>query len=92
MTFNERIIREDNPGGEIYGEPYLYSIHEVYYENDGTIIGWRERPVNPMVTDADINDKTPTIALAMRNYLTRMLKATEKPILKIVDNKLVEIE
>ena len=39
MGWNYRILRTSHPEGQV-----TYSIHEVYYSKDGTIVGWTQDP------------------------------------------------
>ena len=43
MVWNHRVLRKPHPNGTV-----TYHIHEVYYEDDGCIVGWTEEPVTPM--------------------------------------------
>jgi len=91
MYWNHRIVRTPNPGGEAFDEPYMYQIHEVHYNQEDKIIGWTEEQ-SPMITDASLDETSPTVNEAMKVHLERMIRASEKPILEVRDNKLVEID
>ena len=83
-TWEYRIIRHEGPFSIIPGEPeWWYGIHEVYYdEGSQHPTSWTQNPV--VVISNDLS--------GMQWILQRMLEALAKPTLKIVDNKLVEVQ
>ncbi len=60
-------------------ESESFSIHEVYYENNKPTM-WTENPVS--IVGDDLNQ--------LSNSFSWMQKAFSKPILKVLDGKLVE--
>lgn len=76
-NWNYRVVRK--PG--FANEPY-YEIHEVYYNEDGTIKYWSSDPMTPF-------GETPE---ELELDVTRMLKAFIRPLLKLVDDLLKEVE
>lgn len=67
MTWNYRVLRKQ------YVESGItqYSIHEVYYDEDGEIKGWTADPVEP-------HGET---LVELKEDLTCFIKALEKPVL-----------
>lgn len=61
---------------EIEYENVSYSIHEVYYDEDGSITMWSQSPISPF-GDGDWRD--------LKADLEYMLEACSKPILKKSD-------
>ena len=47
MSWNYRVVREMHRVGDTDEEYPSYTIREVYYDEDGTIKGWTERPCHP---------------------------------------------
>lgn len=74
MSWNYRIIRY--PATEV--SPF--AIHEVYYDAEGRATSWSETPIAPLGDNL----------LELRAEVEYMLEAFEKPVLTIVDDKLVE--
>ena len=74
MTWNKRIIRRDHPMG------VTFSIHEVFYDNEGEIDGWTAEPVG--LDGNDLDD------LKLDFFLTA--NAFLKPVLVEVGDTLVE--
>ena len=76
MTWNYRVIRAEDEGGP------CYALHEVIYSDDGGIQGWTADPVH-VISET---------ARGMFWVLSVMTEALGKPVLKIVGDKLEEIE
>lgn len=77
MYWNYRIIRFQNPNGETYHE-----VHEVYYGKDHIPHSWSaSRNLLAFEKVEDIKGAYENIA-----------KAFEKPVLEVVDGKLLEIK
>lgn len=81
LGWNYRVIRK-----QVEIDYYQYEIHEVYYDDDGTIESWTEQPIAPFGESF----------LELQNDLNYMAKATQKPILEekeiAGELKLVEIK
>lgn len=45
MSWNYRVTSRTIPGSEIAKEQTLYSIREVYYAYEGTILSYTDRPI-----------------------------------------------
>lgn len=66
--WNYRVCREQE--GEWDGHPqYLYSIREVYYEEDGTVQGWSAEP-RPALGDC-VDDLAETLKLMLADLYRR---------------------
>lgn len=76
MTWNYRVIRTEDDGGP------CYAIHEVIYGDSGNIEGWTADPVHVLSETAR----------GLFWVLSVMTEALGKPVLKIVGDKLEEIE
>ena len=48
MSWNYRVIQTDDASGEPY-----HAIHEVYYDNDGTLISYSAEPTPVVAFDGD---------------------------------------
>jgi len=78
--WNHRILRQETTlGTETFA---TYALHEVYYDDDGKPGSWTEQPV------AIVGDDFKSAA---ETYL-RMSNAFMKPVLAVVDDKLVETD
>lgn len=44
MSWNYRVLRHSHKS--MHGDEHYYSIHEVYYEKDGSIHAWSANPVS----------------------------------------------
>lgn len=66
MSWNYRVYTHEFPDGDSY-----VTIHEAYYNDDGSVSGYTERAISPMGTD--VND--------LRLDLLKMLEALDKPVL-----------
>lgn len=78
--WNHRVVREviEHPNLEL--SEVVYQITEVYYNDEGAPSAWCQRSHSPYGND--LND--------LRGELERMLRALDKPVLEVVDGKLVE--
>lgn len=73
MWWNNRVVRKEvRHGGKSWS---LYSIHEVYYADDGTIELWTQNPVN-LGDYESVDDLKGTLELVQ--------KAFDKPVLEYV--------
>lgn len=81
--WNTRIIRKYIDGkyqdGEEYHEVYM-GMYEVYYKGDGTILGWTEEPMRIIFEDRE----------ELGAIIGQLIEATEKPILELKDDKIIE--
>lgn len=75
MHWNHRLIKYTLPDGEV-----LYSIREVFYEEDGSLMGYVEDPDG--VQGNSLRE--------VSKYLTWMRKAFKSPVLSPVDFGLTE--
>ena len=66
--WNHRVIRTRHAKTETVA----YYIHEVYYQEDGSIAGWTERPVTPVGETVQ----------ELRKEIERFLLACYRPILE----------
>jgi len=83
MSWNYRVIRSANGAKPPFKEPYIFQIHEVYYNKQSKKIeSWIESAETPLGSTA--RDLSDTIDL--------MKAAMLKPILEEVDGKLVLID
>jgi hypothetical protein len=74
MHWNHRVVRHHTKN--IMGDPDVgYAIHEVYYDDDGSIRGMTQDAVSPY-------GDTPE---ELKDDLERMLEAISKPILDFDD-------
>lgn len=64
--WNHRVIKKTNPDGLI-----LYSIREVYYNEDGTIFSYMEEPLSMVEETVE----------ELKETLQRCLKSLDTPIL-----------
>jgi hypothetical protein len=76
MSWNYRIIATASK----LNSYHEYSIHEVYYDENGIINSWTENSVG---AHGDSKQE-------LQEDLQRMLKASTLPVLKEIDGKLVE--
>jgi len=68
MTWNHRVVKYETRN--LFGDPDVgYSIHEVFYDNNGNVQGMTSNPVKPW---GDTKDE-------LRLELMRMLDALTKP-------------
>lgn len=72
--WNHRVLRRTHDG------EVMFSIHEVYYDEDGNPVGWTVEPVG--VTGDTWKEAGEAWML--------MHKAFDRPVLDVVDDKLVE--
>lgn len=77
--WNHRVVREVVTYNITETEEN-HSIYEVYYDDEGSPNGWCRRTHSPY--GYSLED--------LRGELERMLRALDKPVLEIVDGKLVE--
>jgi hypothetical protein len=76
MTWNHRVIKYETRN--MFGDPDVgFSIHEVFYDNDGNVRGMTAEAVKPW---GDTKDE-------LRLELLRMLEALEKPDLDLADQE-----
>lgn len=75
MFWNHRVIQRIDDVGSPYEETNLYIV-EVYYDNDGSVIGWTEKED---VFGHDIEE--------LRTSLTWMIESLDKPILNEAELK-----
>lgn len=73
MSWNYRVIQDDDASGEP-----CHAIHEVYYDNDGTLIGYSAVPTPVVAFDGDG-------AKPLSWVLDRMREALAKPVLTPLD-------
>jgi len=66
MTWNHRVMKSIYPSGEI-----MFSIREVYYNDDGTIYAHTEQPIAPIGETIE----------ELRQSLEWMIKSLDNPIL-----------
>ena len=71
---------DGNQTGNKYNEVY-YQLHEVYYDNNEVPFMWSE---NPITFYADNQED-------MLQLFARAVEASKKPVLQIVNEKLVEL-
>jgi hypothetical protein len=74
MSWNYRVIRYPET------EDSAFAIHEVYYDKEGRPTSWAENPIAPLGDNL----------LELRAEVEYMLEAFDKPVLTIVDDKLIE--
>lgn len=79
MTWDERVVRTVHPNGEV-----TFSIHEAFYDNRKDLIpgSITLEPVNPYGETME----------ELKLTLERYMRALSKPILELVDDKVVEAE
>ena len=70
MSWNHRVVRRFYPNTHM-DDSMLYEIHEVYYNEDGTIEYLTEEPVSIMEETVD----------ALRITIERLAKCLEQPII-----------
>ena len=70
--WNHRVIKKVYNNGEIQ-----LGIHEVFYNDDGSIYGYTEDPTQASVSDMDES----TLLDDLREYIQWMLNCIDKPIL-----------
>ena len=70
--WNHRIIKKVYDNGEIQ-----LGIHEVFYNDDGSVYGYTEEPTGASVINIDES----TLLDDLKEYLQWMLRALDKPIL-----------
>ena len=76
MSWNYRVVKKADRLGN------YFEIHEVYYDDNGNPNGWTEDAIKPYGVDLD----------DLRWVLEHMVTALDKPVLEIVDEKLVEVK
>jgi hypothetical protein len=64
--WNHRVIQQTLPNGELW-----YGIHEVFYNADGSIYAYTEKPVGVSGDNVD----------ELREYIEWTLKGLDKPVL-----------
>ena len=74
MYWNHRVVEKRDYFGELY-----YEIHEVYYNEDGTINGMTVHPISPYGDSLD----------SLKTVLGWMLRCVDKPVL--VDDEITFI-
>lgn len=73
MSWNHRVIRRSNaPSMDL---EWTYQIHEVYYNDDGSIESWTENPVAPVGENP----------LELQSEIRNFSEALNKPVLKEVE-------
>lgn len=82
MYWNHRVIEKEY--NEIGTDEWVkyYEVHEVHYEDNGKVMGWTAEPVAPYGESVE----------ELKSVLMRMIVAAERPILKIVNEKLAEVK
>lgn len=68
-TWNYRVMRT------VSGEETTYGVHEVFYDESGTVIFWTQEPVSPIGDTVE----------ELQTELKRMIEATWKPMLDAED-------
>lgn len=76
--WNYRIVMHEGFEGRY--DPYP-AIHEVYYEDDGSIRSWSNQPIYLAANDAE----------ELRGDIDLIIQAFDRPILTEMDGKLVEL-
>ena len=71
MTWNYRVVRKENPGEHLEEERYSFGIHEVYYNDNGTINACTVEPMDPHGMSLD----------ELRACMDLMMGAFDKPVL-----------
>ena len=67
MTWNHRVMRKNDTDGS-----FIYSIHEVIYDDQGDGQSWTEERITPV--EGSLKD--------LKNTLRRMLEACDKPVME----------
>jgi len=80
-TWNHRVIKRTYPR-ETTEDEVLYGIYEVYYNEDGSIYGHTEDPVNVMEYSTD----------ELLDTLERMMRCLGKPVLVHGEIEFVETD
>lgn len=75
MTWNHRVIKHEKDG-EVW-----YTLHEVFYDDDGSIKGWTQDAIAPLSETRD----------GLYWVLDKMREAVAKPVLKEDGEKAIEI-
>lgn len=70
MFWNHRIMQRIEGEGTEYEGPYLYIV-EVFYHDDGSILGWTEKAAEACGENLD----------EVKNCLEGMMKALDQPVL-----------
>lgn len=73
MSWNHRVIRRSNAPSS--NPKWTYQIHEVYYNDDGSIENWTENPVAPMGENL----------LELQSEIRHFSGALNQPVLEEVD-------
>ena len=73
MSWNHRVIRRSNSPS--IDPEWTYQIHEVYYNDDGSIESWSENPVAPM-------GENPS---ELQSEIRHFLAALNQPVLEEVE-------
>lgn len=66
MHWNYRVMRDADD---------CYTVRDVYYDDDGNIFAWGEKPTNPLGEDLE----------SLRNEARRILKCMDQPILDEIE-------
>lgn len=74
MYWNYRVIKRTDD------EETFYAVHEVYYEDDDTIISCTENPIAPL-----FNETIDEPGHSLKKDFERQMEALEKPILNWED-------
>ena len=77
MSWNYRVLRYAPADSKF--APYVYGIHEVYYDEQGAVKGWTEEPVAALGLDED----------DLKWRLGEMLSAFDKTVLDYGSNPAV---
>ena len=78
MSWNHRVVRTK----DLPNEGYSYGIHEVYYDEGGSVAGLTMNATTPYGETLQ----------EMATELERFSKALEKPVLELVDGRYVEMK
>lgn len=73
MSWNHRVIRRNNSPSR--DPEWTYQIHEVYYNDDGSIESWTENPVAPMGENP----------IELQSEIRYFSEALNKPVLEEVE-------
>lgn len=76
MSWNHRVMRATDPDGTPH-----FTIHEVYYHEDGQIKAWTERPVSPCGDSLK----------ELQGDLSRFERAFTRPILDVRPDGLYDV-
>jgi hypothetical protein len=83
MTWNYRVLRTADESGEP-----VYRIHEVYYDDDGSIDGWTVEPVQPLGESlSELREDIRYFLAAFRSPVLEEAEEDGKPVLQPSDEE-----